>query len=109
MLGGKTRKAVLCQKAENVFCNSPCGIMDQYVSSVASLGSAILIDCRSLEYESVPMGKVAEDDDNDSPKPVIAICDSNVKHSIGGGEYPIHVKQCAEATESLRAICGSRR
>ncbi len=106
VLGGKTHKAVLCQRAENVFCNSPCGIMDQYVSSVASSGSAILIDCRSLEYESVQMGEGGAHDE--SEKPVFVICNSNVKHSIGGGEYPIRVKQCAEATKSLQGICGDK-
>jgi galactokinase len=103
-IGGKKEKALRCQKAENIFCNSPCGIMDQYVSSIASEGSAILIDCRSLEYESVQMG--SSDDGEDGEMPVFLICNSDVKHSIGGGEYPVRVKQCADATKILKSLCG---
>jgi len=54
--GGTKEKALLCQKAENIFCNSPCGIMDQYVSAAGLAGTALLIDCRSLEYENVHIG-----------------------------------------------------
>jgi len=106
-MGGKKQKALRCQRAENIFCDSPCGIMDQYVSSTASEGSAILIDCRSLEYESVAMGR-SDDDEDCEEKPVFLICNSNVKHSIGGGEYPIRVKQCAKATTILKSSSGGR-
>ena len=107
----KKEKAVRCQRAENVYCHSPCGIMDQYVSSTASQGSAILIDCRSLEYESVQMGGggtsggtgVEGKAETKEEAPVFIVCNSNVKHSIGGGEYPVRVKQCQEATNVLKA------
>ena len=108
----KKEKAVRCQRAENVYCHSPCGIMDQYVSSTASQGSAILIDCRSLEYESVQMGcgggtsvgtGVEGKAETKEEPPVFIVCNSNVKHSIGGGEYPVRVQQCQEATNVLKA------
>ena len=50
---GAKEKALFCQKAENAFCNSPCGIMDQYVSAAGKSGTALLIDCRSLDFENV--------------------------------------------------------
>lgn len=105
-MGGKKQKALRCQRAENVFCQSPCGIMDQFVSSAACEGSAILIDCRSLEIESVAMGSLG--DAESEKKPVFLICNSNVKHSIGGGEYPVRVKQCADATEILQLCYGDK-
>jgi len=101
-------KALRCRKAENDFCDSPCGIMDQYVSAAALSGSALLIDCRTLEYEAVIMGSKALSGGEDEEKPVFLICNSNVKHSIGGGEYPVRVMQCKEATEQLRAVCGEK-
>jgi galactokinase len=114
-LGGEKEKALRCQRAENLFCGSPCGIMDQYVSAAAERGSAILIDCKSLEYESVHMGSESgseldqyQSDDQSKSSPVFLICNSNVKHSIGGGEYPVRVQQCKEATEILRSVCGDR-
>ena len=131
-------KALICQKAENVFCDSPCGIMDQYVSAAGQAGTALLIDCRSLEYENVQLGgslveiaagdtknadtntvdmsqeeeekKSCDDESNlqQRPKPVFVICNSNVTHSIGGGEYPKRVAQCTTATELLVKLHGDR-
>ncbi len=46
--------AVLCQRAENAFVGVNSGIMDQYASLLCQVGTALLIDCRSLEAESVP-------------------------------------------------------
>ena len=97
-LGNSKAKALLCQKVENNFCDSPCGIMDQFVSAAASSDSAILIDCRTLEIETVRMGSQEKDD------PVFLICNSNVKHSIGGGEYPVRVQQCEAATNFLNSL-----
>jgi galactokinase len=46
--------ALLCQKAENDFVGVPSGIMDQYASLLCDAGSALFIDCRTLEGEHVP-------------------------------------------------------
>lgn len=40
-------KAKSCQSAEHKFANMPCGIMDQFVSTMGREGHALLIDCRS--------------------------------------------------------------
>ncbi len=45
----RTRLALLCQRAENAFVGVNSGIMDQYASLLCQEGSALLIDCRSLE------------------------------------------------------------
>eukprot|EP00980_Cylindrotheca_fusiformis_P004797 scaffold1028_cov135-Cylindrotheca_fusiformis.AAC.7 len=87
-------RALRCQKAENDFCHSPCGIMDQYISSAASEGSLLLIDCTSYEATKVNMKDTTD-------RPVLVVTNSNVKHSIGGGEYPVRVKQCQQATKVL--------
>src|SRR5437016_13800876 len=47
--------AVLCQHAENAFVGVNSGIMDQYASLLCQAGMALLIDCRSLEAEPVPL------------------------------------------------------
>jgi galactokinase len=41
--------ALLAQAAENQYCGVPCGVMDQMVSSAGRPGSALMLDCRSLE------------------------------------------------------------
>lgn len=39
-------KALACQKAEQKFAQVPCGIMDQFISSMGKEGHALLIDCK---------------------------------------------------------------
>ena len=94
----KMERAVRCQRAENVFCNVPCGIMDQFVSSAGCHGKLLLIDCRSLDFREVSVGNEIT---NEGDMPVLVVANSNVKHDLGDGEYPVRVKQCREATEIL--------
>jgi galactokinase len=47
--------AQIGQKAENYWVGVNCGIMDQVVSAAAQAGHALFLDCRSLEYEYVPL------------------------------------------------------
>lgn len=69
--------ALLCQKAENDFAHSPCGIMDQFVIANAAAEKALLLDCRSLEFYLLPLGSDTK----------IVIANSMVKHSVAEGEY----------------------
>ncbi len=47
--------AVLSQKAENTYNGVNCGIMDQFASSMGKKNNAILLDCKTLEYQYVPL------------------------------------------------------
>ena len=73
--------ALLCQRAENNYVGSPCGIMDQTVITLAEAAHALLLDTHTLTHEAVPMnlGGMAET--------CVVVCNSTVKHSIAGGEY----------------------
>ena len=46
--------ARLTQRAENQYVGVPCGIMDQSVSLMATVGSALLLDCRDLSTRNIP-------------------------------------------------------
>lgn len=85
-------KAKRCQSAEHKFANMPCGIMDQFVSTMGQAGHALLIDCRSLEGRLMPL--------ND-PKVIILITNSNVKHALSCSEYPVRRRQCEDASSLL--------
>mmetsp|Transcript_31710 Transcript_31710/g.76781 ORF Transcript_31710/g.76781 Transcript_31710/m.76781 type:complete len:194 (-) Transcript_31710:535-1116(-) len=102
----KTERAVRCQRAENEFCNVPCGIMDQFVSSAGSRGKLLLIDCRTLDFREVSVsgseGGGAHSDDDDAP--VLVVANSNVSHDLGAGEYPVRVRQCKDATDILSKV-----
>ena len=75
-------RALRCKTAENEWCHSPCGIMDQAIISAATSKRFLLIDCRSLEFTPTKMA-----DESKDPLPVLVVANSNVKHSIGGGMF----------------------
>lgn len=79
--------APLCQRAENDYVHSPCGIMDQFVITAAKSGHALLLNTRSLTYEHIPMnqGELAET--------CIVVCNSMVRHSIAGGDYGLRRRE----------------
>jgi len=86
--------ALLCQRAEHEYVGTRCGIMDQFISRLAVDGRALLLDCRSLEFRTVPIpSEVA-----------IVICNSMVKHSLASGEYNVRRAQCEEAVAVLRRL-----
>ncbi|CAM9121043.1 unnamed protein product [Ectocarpus sp. 4 AP-2014] len=86
-------KAHLCRMAEHKFLDMPCGIMDQFVTSMAVPGHAMLLDCRSEEPDAVPL--------SDSNL-VVVVTNSNVKHNLAGSQYPIRVAQCQAARDELQ-------
>ncbi|XP_071813539.1 galactokinase-like [Apostichopus japonicus] len=85
-------RALACQKAEHDFPKMPCGIMDQFISSMGEEGYALLIDCRSLESKLIPLT---------NPDIVILVTNSNVKHELTGSEYPARRKQCYDVAGIL--------
>jgi galactokinase len=88
--------ALLCQRAENVYVESPCGIMDQFVVTAAKAGHALLLNTRDLTYEHLPMNKGALADTQ------IVVCNSMVKHSVATGEYGVRRRELEEGQAVLR-------
>ncbi len=84
--------AKLCQRAEREFVGVPSGIMDQYISVFGKADSAVLIDCRSLEHELVPL-----------PADGVQIwaVNSMVRHALGQSAYRERVEQCAMAVDAI--------
>jgi galactokinase len=69
--------ARLCQRAENEFVGSSCGIMDQFISANGAKDHAMLLDCRNLSFKLAPI-----------PSDVaLVIANTMVKHSVAGGDY----------------------
>ena len=94
---GKTidpiEKALLAQKAEHEFAGVPCGIMDQFISTMGrEVGHLLLLDCRSRQTELVPM--------ND-PAIELLVVNTNVKHELGSGEYAKRRAECEQAAKIL--------
>ena len=72
----RTEIAKLCQRAENEFVGARCCIMDQFISSHAKSDTALLLDCRSLEYQAFPI---------DAGITLVA-CNTMVKHDLASGQ-----------------------
>lgn len=84
--------AKLAQRAEREFVGMPCGIMDQYVSVFGESGKAIRIDCRTVTHEAVELPEGL----------TILAVNSMVKHDLGASEYPVRVRECAEAVSAIQ-------
>jgi galactokinase len=90
----RRRLALVCQRAENAFVGMQCGIMDQFVACFAERGHALLIDCRSLDYEAVPLPSTDAD---------IVVCNSMVKHALASSAYNERRRECMEGVRELNA------
>jgi galactokinase len=88
------RLALLCQKAEHEFVGVPVGIMDQTIVASGRAGHAMLLDCRDLSKQFVPI---------DDRELKIIILNSMVHHELGDSEYAERRKQCEQAVELLQA------
>ena len=75
------------QQAENEFVGCNCGIMDQLISAEGQENHALLIDCRSLETQSVSMPEDM----------AVVIINSNKKRGLVDSEYNTRREQCEEA------------
>lgn len=89
---GKTL-ALVGQQAEHEFVGAKVGIMDQFVSANAKAEHALLLDCRSLEFEIVPL---------DTSEIAVVICDTHVKHDLATSEYNTRRHECEEAVKILQ-------
>jgi galactokinase len=69
--------ATLCRRAENEYVGAKSGIMDQFIVAGGVAHRAMLLDCRSLEYELLPLPSQVR----------VVICNSMVKHQVATGEY----------------------
>jgi galactokinase len=69
--------ATLCRRAENEYVGAKSGIMDQFAVAGCVANRAMMLDCRSLEYELLPLPDQVR----------VVICNSMVKHAVATGEY----------------------
>lgn len=90
----RTRLARICQQAENEFVGMRCGIMDQFSSLHGRANHALMLDCRSLQFEFVPIPESVR----------LVICNTGVKHKLAGGEYNRRREECEEAVRSLAKV-----
>lgn len=97
--GGKgvdlVRLAVLGQRSENTYNGVNCGIMDQFASSLGKKDNAILLNCKTLEYDYVPLelGDYA-----------LVIANCNKPRSLQEGKYNERRAETEQALEALKTV-----
>ncbi|MBA2746727.1 MAG: galactokinase [Flavisolibacter sp.] len=97
--------AFIAQKAEHEFAGVMCGIMDQFASVFGKEQHVIHLDCRSIEFEYVPLQMEGY---------AFLLLNTNVKHALASTEYNTRRQQCergvalvqehVEGVRSLRDI-----
>jgi len=84
-------RALIGQRAENHYVGVNCGIMDQFASACGKRDHALFLDCRSLEWQVVPL-----------PRDVaIVIADTSVPRSLSDSAYNERRSACEEAARVL--------
>jgi len=84
--------ALICQRAENKYVGVNCGIMDQFASACGVKNKLLLLDCRSLEYQTLPL-----------PKDVaIVIADTSMRRELTTSEYNNRRADCEEAVRIIQ-------
>lgn len=90
----RTELAQLCQKAENEFVGARCGIMDQFIACHGKASFALLLDCRSLDFQMAQLPSGVQ----------LVICNTMVKHELASGEYNRRRAECEEGVRALRMV-----
>lgn len=85
--------AKIGQQTEHDYVGAKVGIMDQFVSANAKAKHALLLDCRSLQFENVPLN---------TRDVAVVICDTNVKHELASSEYNTRRAECEQGVEILK-------
>ena len=91
---GRTDLALACQRAENDYVGVGTGIMDQYASLLCEAGAALLVDCRSLDAESVPL-------DLQAAGLALVVCDTRVERGLADTGYNDRRATCERAASML--------
>ncbi|MFN2454973.1 MAG: galactokinase [Pyrinomonadaceae bacterium] len=89
----KVALALVGQAAEHHYVGIKSGIMDQFIAALGEAGHALLIDCRALSAEAVPL---------DTRDALIVICDTRVKHELAASAYNERRAECERGVVLLR-------
>jgi galactokinase len=83
----------IAKESENDFIGLQCGIMDMFASIHAKENNAMLLDCKTLEFEYVPL---------DLGENKILLFDTQVKHELASSEYNTRRLECLQAVDVLK-------
>jgi galactokinase len=85
--------ALLGQRAEHNFPGVMCGIMDQYANMMGKEDSVLLLDCKNVTHEDIPLHIEGYE---------IILINTKVHHSLAGSEYNQRRKECEKGLAILK-------
>ncbi len=85
--------ALAAQRAEREYAGVNCGIMDQYASACGKKGMAMLLDCKTLECDYIPMNLGGYS---------LVIADCCKPHSLMDSKYNERRSETEEALNMLK-------
>lgn len=77
------------QETEHEYAGVECGIMDQFSILFSRKDNALLIDCRSLQTDHIPLPAGWS----------LVVLDTGVRHALAFSEYSERRRRCAEIIE----------
>ncbi|MEL7148326.1 MAG: galactokinase, partial [Bacteroidota bacterium] len=89
----RVEMAKIGQAAEHQYVGVMCGIMDQFASMMGKKDQALLLDCRSLDYEYFPLELRGYE---------LLLLNSHVTHSLASSEYNVRRAQCEEGVSIIQ-------
>jgi galactokinase len=88
---GNLEVARMCRRAENVYCGTQSGIMDQLTATAAVADHALLIDCLDETFDTVPV-----------PRDItVLVIDSAVRRTLADSGYNERRAECESAARAL--------
>jgi galactokinase len=84
----------ICQQAEHLYPETQCGIMDQFISCHGRAGHALLLDCRALDFQLLPVPRQVR----------LMVCNTMVKHEHASGGYNTRRRECEEGLQALKQV-----
>jgi galactokinase len=85
--------AMVAQQSEHEFAGLNCGIMDQYASLFGKKETALLLDCRSVTHEEIPL--ITADYE-------LLLVNSRVSHNLAQSAYNNRRADCEAGVEILK-------
>ena len=87
--------AKISQQAEHEYIGVMCGIMDQFSSAMGRKNHAIMLNCKTLEYDLVPVNMEGCS---------LVISNTNKKRSLADSKYNERRSECEQAVEDLKRV-----
>ena len=88
------KMAKISQAAEHNYIGVNCGIMDQFASAMGKANHVIFLDCKTLDYQLVPMNLGGCK---------LVISNTNKKRSLADSKYNERRAECEAGLEMLKA------